>query len=110
MTVYDAGSPLVGGGDPAEADPLTAVSLAVDGLLAGPIITSEAAIDIDISDLELLVPASIPGSSSDTALVGVFDLLLGPGPSAFALALDVDDVNVTFFDTGTAQFVFGAVW
>ena len=106
--LYDTGSILGGNGDPAEADPLTAVSFEVDGSLAGPVITSEAAIDILITDLFLPVPASIPGSSFATGFSGVFDLLLGPGPDAYALALNVDEVTVTFLDTGVAQFVFGA--
>ena len=108
FAIYDAGSPAGGSGDPADADPLTAVSFEVDGSLAGPIISTDVAIDISILELELPVPASIPGISSDTGVSGIFDLLIGPGPDAFALALDVGEVTVTFFDSGVAQFVFGA--
>lgn len=106
-SLYDAKDPNGGSGDPNEADPLTSVAISVDNVLAGPVITADAFIDVDIP-VTLPLPASIPGSSFATSDSGIIDLLIGTTAPAFALALDVDDVTITFIDTGLAQFVFGA--
>ncbi|MEM9250997.1 MAG: hypothetical protein AAGB29_01490 [Planctomycetota bacterium] len=83
-------------------DPLDAVTFRVDGVTVGTITSGvEANVNIPVV---LPAPSSIPGSSMATSGAGNFDLIFG---SDF-LFLDVDEVEVTYLDTGTVKFVFGA--
>ncbi|MEM1208575.1 MAG: hypothetical protein AAGI54_04845 [Planctomycetota bacterium] len=95
---YDGVSLTTAGG----MDELDAVTFRVDGVAVGTI-TTDVFADISIP-VSIPAPSSIPGSSTATSGFGDFDLFFGSD----ALFLDVDAVEITYFDSGTVQFVFGA--
>jgi hypothetical protein len=106
-TLSDAGSAAGGVGNPADADPVDSMSFKVGGVLAGPILTSNVAVDISIPDVTGLSntnPSTVvntPGNS------GYFDLLIGPGAGQY-LRLNTSEVTVTYINvTSSVHFVFG---
>jgi hypothetical protein len=108
--IYDADS--IGGGalNPADADPLSTVDFFIDGNLTGSL-TSDLSLDAYIPDV-LNIPSAVGTVNVQTTAgnPGYFDLLIGTGPvAAQHLALDLDEVSVTYVDfAGQIQFVFGA--
>ncbi|MEO0963659.1 MAG: hypothetical protein AAFY08_00950 [Planctomycetota bacterium] len=96
---YDGSVITTPGGLPDELD---AVTFRVDGVTVGTI-TTDVFADVAIP-VVLPAPSSIPGSSTATSGTGDFDLTFG---TEF-LDLTVDEVEVTYFDSGSIKFVFGA--
>jgi len=93
--IYDAG-----GYNQGDVDPLTTVTYLVDGSLSG---TQVANIDVDFRFGPITgISATTAGTVNTGSSSGTFELLV-PGGN---LALDLDDVSVTYFPLGFADFVF----
>jgi hypothetical protein len=110
--IYDAGSTTGGTLDPADGDSLVSLDFIVGGSPVGSI-SSDIAIDLFVPDV-----VNIPAAANTVFNVttpgnpGYLDILIGTSPSAAQyLALDLDEVNVTYVDvSGIVQFNFvGAV-
>ena len=82
----------------------------VNGVLQGPVLTSDIWADVSIpdvsglSDVDLNTVVLTPGNP------GYFDLLIGTSPSAAEfLSLVTDEVTIAYINaTSNVQFVFGA--
>ncbi len=109
--IYDSGSTAGGSADPAEADPLLSVNFLVDGIPAGPALTSNIALDVYIPDVTGLSAATGATTNITTpGNAGYFDLLIGTGPTASEyLLVDLAEVSITYIDVANiVQFTFGA--
>jgi len=104
VTLYDRLKPVGGNGDPAEADPVAAMTFTIvgDGVLM--VLTSDIWIDMS---LELDTPLLIGGTSNITG--GFFDLLVGANNPAWGLALNVEsgEVSIDQLDGALSVSAFG---
>jgi hypothetical protein len=95
----------IGDPNPGDPDPLSAVSLYVDGSLAGPNLNAPA------DDISALLSISVT-AISDTGGVGVF-----AAPGSFDLGLNSGGLNLTltqatvqYLPTGSVEFVFAGAF
>jgi hypothetical protein len=102
MELHDATSVLGGGGAPAEADPLTAVTFLVDGTPVG-MLSSDIWADILISGLTNIPVGGGPATSAGNGDGFGFDILTNAG--GFGLALNIDQAQV--FYSGFQVFISG---
>lgn len=108
--IYDAKSTNGGLGNPADADPLTAVNFSVDGSPVGSL-SSDIALDVHIPDVTGISSAANTNFSVATpGNPGYFDLLIGTNsPATDHLLVNLSSVNVSYLDVAnTIQFTFGA--
>jgi hypothetical protein len=109
--IDDAGSPVFGTEDPADADPLDTVTFKEDGtpvgtLLGPPLGTDPISVDIHIPGVP---PIPVAGGTVTTSGIppGTFDLLTKAVASAIGLALDLDEVDITYVPISSSMsFVF----
>ncbi len=88
-----------GGGNPADADPLTSMSFLIDGNLVGSVLTTDIFADIYIAGVTNIPAAG--GAIVTSGNGGAFgvDLLTSSSNPGWGLALDIDTMQ--FFYTGS---------
>ena len=111
MAINDAGSPIAGAGDPADADPIDTATFKVDGtpvfsLLGPPLGTDPISIDIHLPGIPP-IPAG-GGMVTTTGIpAGIFDLFTKGTAPAIGLALDLGTVDISYFPISSSlSFVF----
>lgn len=101
--IHDAGSIGGGDGDPADSDPLTSVTIEVDNVLVD-VLTTDIFADVGLS----IPPIPMGGGLVTNPLpAGIFDLLTSSIAPGWGLAINIEEVQVSYTDLGFIQFVFG---
>jgi hypothetical protein len=104
-SIFDAGGIPGGSGDPAQSDPLSSMSILVDGDLVGSVLTSDIFADVLIQGVED-IPVGGGAVTSDSNFGGFgFDLLTKNELGGWGLGLNLDEIQI--FYSGNKIFLAG---
>ena len=104
--IVDAGSPLFGSGDLAEADPIDTMVFRVDGTTVGTLTDPPEDLGVDIY-IPSIPAIPVGGGIFMSGAGGTFDLLTSSAVPGYGLELSLGEVGILYSSTfGTVDFFF----